>query len=96
MCRPDVFNQKVVRARKQHECCECRMPIYPGEEYERVEGLWDGGWDCYKSCLSCAGWREVVYTKCEVYEEVLYTELFENINYLFGYKVGDEYVFSYF
>lgn len=67
MCCPlssdDGNSAKVSRtathiARKEHWCCECREAILVGAKYERTEGLWDGRWDTFKTCLSCVEIRD--------------------------------------
>ncbi len=43
-CDPaSVYRERVVLARKQHCCCECRRTIEPGEKYQYAFGIWDGG-----------------------------------------------------
>jgi hypothetical protein len=51
---PKVFNSGIVTARKAHHCFECKAAIPPGGEYERVTGLWEGGWETYRFCLACS------------------------------------------
>lgn len=48
-----VCTVRMVRARKQHWCGECRRTILSGEQYEVVRGLWDGSWETHKTCLGC-------------------------------------------
>jgi hypothetical protein len=55
---PSFFNEERVRARKQHTCCECLEPILQGEVYERCSGLWDGGFQTFKTCAHCADLRK--------------------------------------
>lgn len=50
---PTIYDSRLVVARRDHKCCECRQPIKKGEVYERVKGLWDGSWSNFKTCLSC-------------------------------------------
>ena len=50
---PDVFTERLLVARKEHECCECHEPIEPGQQYERVTGLWEGSWGTFKTCMLC-------------------------------------------
>lgn len=59
MCElPTLYSEREVRARKQHRCCECRISIKPGDTYSRVEGLWDGRFQTYKTCTPCAEARD--------------------------------------
>lgn len=55
----DVYHSGLVRARKQHKCCECRRAIAPGEQYERVAAIWDGSWSHYRTCAICREIRDV-------------------------------------
>lgn len=50
---PDFFDERIVRARKSHKCCECSDEIPVGVEYERVSGKWDGDVCSYRTCLAC-------------------------------------------
>lgn len=54
---PSVSTTTTPKARKQHDCCECDVPILPGQCYERVEGCWDGEWRTYKTCIPCENLR---------------------------------------
>jgi hypothetical protein len=47
------YNQRVLRAAKEHECSECSAKIAKGERYERVDAMWDGDWSMFKTCLLC-------------------------------------------
>lgn len=47
------YSDKIVKAKKSHECCECEAAIKSGDSYEYVSGCWDGSFDVYKTCLSC-------------------------------------------
>ena len=49
----DVWNVTMPHARIRHKCTECNGPIIPGEQYERVESLYDGAWTTYKTCQRC-------------------------------------------
>lgn len=51
---PAVYTQAMRRARSPHVCCECRMPIPAGNTYEHVDGLWDGRWEHFDTCLFCS------------------------------------------
>lgn len=50
---PSVFNQQQRRARKTHQCCECRGVIPAGALYEYTSGVWDGCGASFKTCLGC-------------------------------------------
>ena len=51
---PTAGRTEIRKAKKQHECCECDVPIMPGDEYEYTTGCWEGTWSVYKTCKSCA------------------------------------------
>ncbi len=51
-------NQRQLRAAKDHKCSECGDGIAKGARYERVDGMWDGDWSVYKTCLSCVEIRD--------------------------------------
>lgn len=54
---PTLFAQVMRTARKQYACCECGSSIGPGDRYEHVKGLWDGGWQAYRTCRICSAIR---------------------------------------
>jgi len=54
---PKVFDCRIVKANKNHECCECHKEIMRGEEYEYLRGLWEDQWLSFKTCLDCAELR---------------------------------------
>jgi len=49
---PKFYREKVVRARKQHRCTECRGPILVGEVYFRRTGKW-ADVKTYRECALC-------------------------------------------
>jgi hypothetical protein len=53
-----LSNETLRRARKEHECGECRDKIKPGDLYENHKGLYDGAWDEHKTCARCLNIRE--------------------------------------
>lgn len=68
---PSLFTEKILKARKQHKCCECKEVIQPGESYERVKGLWEGVWQKYDTCMHCLSLRKVFFCGY-TYGEVLW------------------------
>ena len=56
--RASVSSERVVVARKPHECCECGETIRPGDRYEVAAGCWDGAWARFSTCLPCMRVRE--------------------------------------
>ncbi len=57
---PDVYTVTLPKARKRHRCSECGRAIQPGEQYERVTGIWDGTADTFKTCPHCLDLRKYV------------------------------------
>jgi hypothetical protein len=43
----------VKKARKQHWCCECPVPIAVGESYHIFSGVWDDFAASFKTCALC-------------------------------------------
>lgn len=58
---PEFLTEKIVKARKEHKCCECGEKINKGEQYEKVIGKWDSGIDTIKTCLVCKTIREDLF-----------------------------------
>ena len=54
---PDLFEEQIRTARKEYICCECSEPIKPKSKYEWAHGLWDGGFDTYRTCIPCRNIR---------------------------------------
>ena len=61
---PKVCNQRRVKARKAHRCCECGDTIAPGEHYECTTGIWEDTWDTFCTCETCVTIR-TDYCGCE-------------------------------
>lgn len=58
MCEmPSVYECDRPKARKPHECCECRGAIEVGERYHKHHGIWDGAADTFKVCEDCEALR---------------------------------------
>jgi hypothetical protein len=57
---PEFCSTRVVKARKSHTCCECRLPISVGELYEYTSGKWDGRMDVHQTCLPCVEIRNTL------------------------------------
>lgn len=56
--RSRVVWKSVRQARKTHRCTECREGIRPGDRYECYDGIWDGRFSKYRTCLSCVEIRD--------------------------------------
>ena len=48
-----VYNVDTRRARTEHACVECRVPITRGEQHVYTTMLFDGAWSSYRMCLLC-------------------------------------------
>ena len=62
--RYEVFTAKRRTAAKEHRCYECYRTIYPGERYERADGLYDGRWDSMATCPHCIEGRRFLDVLC--------------------------------
>ena len=58
----EIYNETFPKSRKEHTCCECRETIPIGVKYNKVEGLWDGSFNTYKTCMFCYKMREKYFT----------------------------------
>ncbi len=77
---PDVYRESRPRARKAHRCCECRGAIPAGEIYRLASGLWDGGWDTYKTCLDCVEIEDRFKASQGLRDDpLIFTELHEHV-----------------
>ena len=50
---PDVWDESVRRARKEHTCGACKEPIKRGHLYSRTACLYEGSWDFWNRCARC-------------------------------------------
>jgi hypothetical protein len=44
----EFWSSNIVTSRKDYKCCECRLPILKGQQYERSAGKSDGHMWSYK------------------------------------------------
>jgi len=85
---PEFANERIVKAREAHKCCECRKEIEPGQRYEYVSGKWDGYFMTFKTCLACKHTRDSLMSCGWVYGR-----LWEDVRDWFesqGIKTDDE------
>ena len=75
---PAASWEKTPRARKEHQCYECREKILPGETYRNVAGIWNGEFEHYKFCNGCEALRGILRSELNV--ECAFGELFETLN----------------
>lgn len=84
---PKIYNENIVKARKQHVCCECGSIIDHGEKYHITTGLWDT-FETYRQCLTCrAVWDEAqdkIIDLCIPYES-----LWETVGVKFEYAAAN-------
>lgn len=48
-----MFEQDVVKVRKDHQCTECRRIIPRGSICQRTSGKWEGKWLAEHTCMDC-------------------------------------------
>lgn len=54
----EFTSTKMLKAKKDHKCYECRGVIKKGDRYEKTSGVWDGTFDTFKVCLDCLSLRK--------------------------------------
>lgn len=57
-----LWNEKRVRVRKEHRCCECEATIALGEQAGKFDELYDGSWSTWYRCAACLVLAELVAT----------------------------------
>ena len=78
---PEFCDDREVKARKAHVCCECKIIIPVGTVYLRTAGKWyDIGMRVYHTCLVCAEIRAALC--CDGWT---YTMLWEEAQNIFPY-----------
>ena len=82
MCEwPQIYEERVQRARKPHRCCECGTQIQPGERYEAIHGLWDGQFSRFSTCLACSTIRHHIAQHVDTSEMPAFGELRAYLSY---------------
>jgi len=76
-------SEKTLVARVPHRCCECGDIIRPGQEYERMFGVWDGKTSTYKTCIPCAEVRRAFF--CTFTFETIWEDFEEEVRYKDGH-----------
>lgn len=61
-----TISETIQAARKPHRCDHCGTTIDPGQQYERIRGVWEGTPSVFKSHLECRDcahqmWRDRDY-----------------------------------
>ena len=72
---PEFHDSKIVKARREHNCLECRRTIPKGVLYERTAGKFDGEMYCDKVCMDCVNIREALACGEQVASGVLWDEI---------------------
>lgn len=54
----DFQTEKVVTARRERACPECRTPILSGQRYAKETGRWDGDFYSAVMCLPCKAFAD--------------------------------------
>ena len=49
----EVFSANMVKANKEHKCCECDRVIPVGYVHERCNMKSEGSWSTYRTCRLC-------------------------------------------
>ena len=82
---PTLYEEKLVKARKQHKCAECISPIVKGERYYYVKGLWEGRFDSFKFHKDCHDFRQMITPTYQRNwdDYIAFGMLFEAIEYVF-------------
>lgn len=50
---PEFYDERESVAQKQHQCCECHVPIEAGEKYVACKFKYDGVFYCEKQHMPC-------------------------------------------
>ena len=70
MCEhPAVYRERVVTARIQHRCCDCRAVIAPGDPYLLCSGVWAGRGAAFKRCIACGEVAEEITAEISHYDD---------------------------
>jgi hypothetical protein len=81
---PDVYEEKLVTAKKAHKCYECLREIKPTDQYTIIKGLWEGKWHNFKICQKCIEIRDFLLDVQSI-DCLNIGELYENVRESFVY-----------
>lgn len=70
----DLYKETIVKARKQHKCCACALPILPGHYYCRVFTIADGDPTTYIRCGACQKTHEHLRAVCRASDPFLWPD----------------------
>ncbi len=74
---PKCMIQKIIKARKEHKCCECRTSILPKQDYSYTSGIWDDGPLSFRQCLNCHNIFQAAISASDYNEAPCYEDLKE-------------------
>lgn len=82
---PTLYEEKLVKANKQHKCYECFSPIVKGEHYYYIKGLWDGRFDSFHFHKDCHDFRRMIESEYALSwdDYIAFGVLHEAIEYTF-------------
>lgn len=62
-----MLKDKMVTARKEHKCHECRAIIPKGEQYKLHVYRWDGRFEEHKTCIGCLSIIKEMFSGCYMF-----------------------------
>lgn len=74
---------KIVKGRKDHNCCECNVLLGKGTRHEHVSGIWGNSNLEFRTCLDCVDRWKDLYIKYYGYDFAPFT--FGNLNEAIAY-----------
>jgi hypothetical protein len=75
---PRLFQAKTRLAQKPHTCCECREEIPQGTPYLWERGLWEAGFQTFRTCHVCKGLRDILFPCGHMYTR-LWADLWDHL-----------------
>lgn len=73
------FNHTKPKAKKTHNCVECKGVIQPGEVYHKFAGVWCGDFEQYVTCVDCEELRTEINNDVSYDDQCCFTELGEYV-----------------
>lgn len=75
---PQLYNEKLAKAKEEHSCCECGKKIQPEDQYVYISGKWEGRFNVFKMCVVCKEIIDAFFCDGFLFEVVL-DNLWEHI-----------------
>jgi len=73
------ISDKIMTARKQHQCQGCYVKIPKGEKVRKMVGVFEGDFGVFKVCIACSGllndFPDKIYDNYEIQEGAI-SEIF--------------------